>query len=113
MVVSRFELMTVLFEQFQITDSVIARPGFENVTKCQRRKCRVTACAAAADNQSIDVRIAAISQVPGSVNAIIDIHNPPLPVQPLAVSATITGAPTVIHVQDPKPATRPIRNAEF
>src|SRR5262249_57082778 len=111
--ISRLNLKEVLFDHLKTADPVITRTGFENISKCQSRKRRVTAGAATADNQTIDISIAASRKISRSVHAIIYVNHAPLAIQPLSISPAVTSTPTIVHIQNPKPAAGPVLNVEL
>ncbi len=82
--IARLELVRVLGQRFEIADAVVARAGFENVAEGQRAERRVAAGAAAADRQAVAVDFAAFDEIARAVDAIIDVDDAPLAVEPFS-----------------------------
>ena len=53
-----------------------------------------------------------LDEVAGGVDAVLEVDDAPLPVQPLAVRAAVAGRAAVVDVDDGEAATRPELDAE-
>src|SRR6266550_3857129 len=111
--IARLELVGVFGQRFEIADAVVAGAGFENVTKRQRAERRVAAGAAAADCEPIAVDFAAFSKIARAVDAVVDIDDTPLTVEPFSVGASVTGAAAVVDIEYRDASAGPILNRIF
>src|SRR6266550_8197892 len=87
--IARLELVGVFGQRFEVADAVVAGAGFENVTKRQRAERRVAAGAAAANRQAISIDFAAYRKIKCAIDAIVDIDNTPLTVEPFSVRSPV------------------------
>ena len=99
-VVARLELVGLDLEELQVADPVVADARGEDVPERERREGRVAAGASALDGQPPRIGVAPADQVAGSRDAIVDVDDPPLAVEPAPVLAAVAGAPAVVHVHD-------------
>ena len=85
--IARLELVRVLGERLDVADAVIARARPEHLRmKRQRRQRRVAAGAAAADDQPLGIRPSLLDQIFRGIDAVVDVHDSPLPVEALRYS---------------------------
>ena len=103
--------MGILGQRLEIADAIITGTRRKDVVKGQHTQRGVAAGAAATDRHAPSVHSAASGEVPGTVDAILDIDDAPPAAQPFAIEAPIACAPAVIYIENSKPAARPILNA--
>jgi hypothetical protein len=109
--VARFELVRVSGERFEIADAVVAGAGFENVAERERAQRRVAAGAATTDRQTITVDFAAFGKVARAVDAVVDVDDAPLAVEPLPTRGR-TRAP-LIYIENGDAPTGPVLGRIF
>src|SRR5687767_1651309 len=102
--------MRVMGQRLCVADAEVTGAGFERVAKSERAQCRVTARAAAGDNQTIAVDFAAVRKVTRAICAIVYVNDAPLLIEPFAILPSVTGAAAVIDVEHRKSAAGPILN---
>src|SRR5579862_3427218 len=110
--VSRLEFVGVARKSRQIADPVMTGAAPEIVAKRERGKRRVSPGAAAGNHAAVSVHQSSLCKKSGSVDAIVDIHDAPVPVQTLAVLAAKAAAAAVVDVQNRNPPARPILDAQ-
>ena len=108
--IARLELVGVLRQRFEVADAVVAGAGFENIAEGERAQRRVAAGAAAGDHQAVAVDFAAFGQIARAVDAIVDVDDAPLAVEPFAIRAAVAGAAAVVHVEHGDAAAGPVLN---
>ena len=111
--VAGLELMGVARQRFEVADSVMARPGPKRIAKGQCTQGRIAPGAAAGNGQPLGIDLATGDQIVRTVDAVVHIDNPPVAVQALAISPSITGAASIVHVQNGKAAARPVLNPQI
>ena len=104
----RLEFVRVVQQRFEIAHAVIARAGLEHVgERGQRRQRREPAGAAAANDEPPRVGLALCREELRGADAVGDVDDTPLPVEPLAVGAAKAGTAAVVHVGDREAAAGP------
>src|ERR671911_880375 len=91
----------------QIADAKVAGAGAEEIAECEGSESRVAARAPAANGGAFGIDQTALDQIPGAVDVIVDVDDPPRVIQPLPVGAAVAGAAAVVDVEDGEPAGRP------
>ena len=86
----------------------MAGAGFENVAESERAQRSVAAGAAAADRQAVAVDLAAFREIARAVDAIVDIDDAPLAVEPFSVCAAVAGAAAIIDIEHRDAAAGPV-----
>ena len=106
--VARLELVGVPDQRLKVANAEVAGASLELGAKREDAQGRVAACTPAGDGEAIAVHEAALCEETGTVDAIVDVDDPPLAVQPFAVTPTVAGAPAVVDVQHRDATTGPI-----
>src|SRR5262249_47187905 len=106
------ELVRVLCEPLQIADAIVTGAAFEVRAEGQRGERRVTPGAASADDRPLPVGPTLLHDILGAVNAVVDVDDAPVEVQPIAVFAAVAGAAAVVHVENGNAAAGPKLNAK-
>src|SRR5688572_4038837 len=100
--------MCVLRERSEISDAIMTGTGGKRVVEHQRAQRRVAPRAASANGHSPGIDISAIGEVVRGGDAVFDIHNSPLAIQPLAVFTAIARAAAIIDIDDSKSPSGPV-----
>src|ERR1700757_447413 len=100
--------MRVFSQRLQIADAVITCSGLEFLAERQDGKCRITSGAGTADRPSLGIYPLSFRKIAGAIDAIGDVDDPPITLQPQPVLAAVSGAATVIDVEDGEAAAGPI-----
>ena len=95
--VAGLELVGVAGQGADVGDPVVAGPGGEVVAEGEGAQGGVAAGAAAADGQAVG-STSPLGQVAGGGHAVVDVHDPPLALQALAVGAAVAGGAAVVDV---------------
>src|SRR5579884_859915 len=98
--VARFKLVGVLGEWDQVGKAEMTRSEGEKVAGRECLERRVSAGAAAGDDDLVGVSQAAIDQVARRVDRVLHVKDSPGAVQAVAVFPAVPGASTVIHVDE-------------
>ena len=101
------ELVGVRCEHFEVADSVVARAGPECVVERERGQCRIAAGAAAADREALPIGAAGFGEVQRAGHAVLDVDHTPFAVEPLAIRASVSRAPSIVDVQHRESSARP------
>ena len=99
-------------ELLEVGDAEVRRPGGEGVGEGERADRRVAAGTPAGDDEPLGIGLALLDEVARRVDAVVEVDDPPLPVQPLAVRAPVPRRAAVVDVHDGEAATRPELGAE-
>src|SRR5437667_5527563 len=94
--VARLELVGLLDERLEIADPEVAGPGREGVAERDGAHRRVTARAAATDREPVTVDDPLLGEPARAGDAVGEIDDAPLALQPLAVVAAVAGRPAVV-----------------
>src|SRR5438094_2936959 len=81
LVIHRLELVRVLVKDLQVADAEVAGAGLEEIRRGQGSQDGVSAGAAAGDRYPIAVDQAALDQIAGTINRIVDVDNTPQAVE--------------------------------
>ena len=103
--VARLELVRVIGgERHQIGDPEVGRARGEHIGERQGAHRRVPAGAATTDEEAFAVGVATLDQELGGVQAIVQVHDAPVAVQPLAVGPAVARGTAVVHIDHAEPA---------
>src|ERR1035437_7416320 len=108
--VSRLELMGVLRQSREVTDTEVTRPRAENTAEGQCAQCRVPTGTTPVNQQGIGVRPSRVDEVLGGVHAVVEVNDAPRTLQSFAVRPAVPRASAVVNVHHGKTATSPILN---
>ena len=97
----------------QIADAIVARPAPEVIVKSQSRERSKSARAAPRDHAAVAIHHFFLREVSCAVDAILNIHDPPVRVEAFAIAASESGTAPIVHVQNGNAAAGPILNAEI
>ena len=86
----------------------MAGAGFESVAESQRAERGIAARASATNRQAVAVNVSALDKIARAIDAVIDIDDTPLALEPFSVCAAVTRAATVIYVEYGDPAASPV-----
>ena len=73
--VAGFELVGVAGQSLQVSHTVVARPGPEDVAEAERAERRVSACTAPAHRQTLGIGNPLGSGEEGGVGAVVDVDD--------------------------------------
>src|SRR5580704_7569748 len=104
--------MRVACQHRQVADAVVTRAAAKIVVESERRERRVASGAASGDGAARSIHQAAFGEKAGAVDAISDVDDAPVSLQPLAVGTTEPRAAAVVHIQDRDAAAGPVLDAE-
>ena len=82
------------------------QPASNCVRERERRERREAARAAAPDRQALAVDEALLGEVLGAGDAVVDVDDPPLALEPLAVVPSVAGRAAVVDVEHGVAAAR-------
>ena len=91
--------MRVLHERAQVADPEVRAAGVELVGERQRGEGREAARAAAADGEPLAVDEALLGEVLRAGDAVVDVDDPPLELEALAVVLAVAGGAAVVDVE--------------
>src|SRR6184192_2092063 len=94
--VTRFEFVSVACKRLEVRDPVVTGSRGKNIMEDERAKRRISTRASATDRHPLSIDFAAFLEIPGRVDAIFDINDPPLRFQPLTIRPAVSGAASVI-----------------
>src|SRR6185312_3953673 len=106
--IARLELVRGARQRGRIADAVVAGAALEDIVERERDERRVATRAAAGDDAAVAVDQPLVGEESGSVDAVVDVDDAPLPVQPVAVLAAIAGAAAVVDVEHRDAAAGPV-----
>src|SRR5260370_1372372 len=107
--IARLELMGVAGQRGDIADPVIAGAAPEYIVAAgERRQYGIAAGAAAGDDGALAIRETFADDMPGGVDAVIDIDDAPSALEPLAVGPAIAGAAAVIDIEHADASAPPV-----
>src|SRR5712692_4327288 len=112
LLVTRFELVRVSRQGFEVANAVVARACPEKITKSERAQCGVAAGAAAGDGQPFPVYLTPLNQEASAVHAVVYVHDSPLAFEPLPIGAAIAGAAAIVHIEDGDTTAGPVLNPQ-
>ena len=102
--VARLELVRVVGgEGHQVGDPEVGRARREHIGERQGAHRRVPAGAATTDEEAFAVGVATLDQERGGVQAVVQVHDAPVAVQPLTVGAAVARGTAVVHVDHAEP----------
>src|SRR6516165_9215791 len=110
--IARFELVGIARERSRVAHAVVACAALEEIPKHERRKRRVASGAAAGNDDALVVDGALAGQEFRAVDAVIDVDDAPVSIEPLPIGAAETGTAAVIDIEHRNPAARPELRAE-
>src|SRR5207247_490757 len=84
-----------------------ADAGPEDIAERERGEHRIAARTGTDDRHPVGVRKTAPGEREGAIDAVVDVDDAPLPIQPMAVFPAIAGRAAVVHVEDGEPAAGP------
>src|SRR5262245_57383666 len=105
--ITRFELVSVAGKRDRIAHAIVARAPCEEIAEHQRGERGVAAGAAAGDDGALRIDQTLLGEKPGAVYAVVDIDDPPVAVETLAVLAPKTGAAAVVDIEHGDAAAGP------
>ena len=91
--------MRVHEQRLVVGDAVVAGAGREQIVKDHRAEHDVPARAAPVDEHPRAVDLTDLREMACAGDAVADVDDAHLPVEPAAVRATVAGAPTVVHIE--------------
>src|SRR5918993_3561939 len=94
--------MSIGRHRLQIADAEVAGAGPEEIAERQGGERRVATGAPAANGGALGIDQTALDQIPGAVDVVIDVDDPPGVIQPLAIRAAVASAAAVVDVEDGK-----------
>src|SRR5262249_47865777 len=110
--IAGFELVRVARQRRDVADAVIAGAAAEEVVEYQRGKRGVAAGAAAADDDALGGDEPASDEEAGAVEAVVDVDDAPVAMQPVAIGAAEAAAAAVVDVKHRDAAARPVLGGE-
>ena len=94
-------------ELLEVGDSEVRASGRELVRERQRADGRVPARASTGDQQPVGIGFSLVHEKASRIDAVLQVDDAPLAVQPLAVGASVAGRSSVVDVDDGETSTRP------
>jgi hypothetical protein len=93
--------------RLQIADAEVAGAGTEEIAERQGGERCIATGAPAANGSPLGVDQTALDQIPGAIDVVVDVDDPPGVIQPLAIWAAVAGTSAVVDVEDGKSSGRP------
>src|ERR1700735_776265 len=95
------EFVRIARERNKVAHAVIAcsRAKRNLMLRCKGAQRGIAASAAAADHQTVRVGVAIRCQVASPADAVLNVENAPLPLQPKPVRTAVSRAPAVVHIE--------------
>jgi hypothetical protein len=97
------EFVRIARERNKVAHAVIAcsRAKRNLMLRCKGAQRGIATSAAATNHQTVRVGIATRCQVASPADAVLNVENAPLPLQPKPVRTAISRAPAVVHIRKP------------
>src|SRR5690606_28221954 len=111
--VARLDFVRVPPQSLQVRHAVVAGPGPKYAANSQPPPGPKAARAAAPNAQLVVVALALTNQIQRGVDAVVHIHDSPLPGQPLAIVPPVAGRAAVVHVHQREASAGPIGFAQI
>src|ERR1700758_3790769 len=75
--ITRLEFVRVFRQSLEVANAIVTRTGRKNGAERQRAQSGVTSRAAAADRHALAVHLSACRQMPGAIDAVVDVDDAP------------------------------------
>src|SRR6516165_2758502 len=75
--IPRLEFVRVFRQSLEVANAIVTRARSKHVAERQRAQGSVTTSAAAADRHALAVHFSARGQMPGAIDAVVDVDNAP------------------------------------
>src|SRR5712692_1760829 len=110
--VAGLKFMCLQQVSFQVAQTKVACTRFESIAESERTERRVATSTSTTDPEPISVYQATFHQLLRTIHAVININDPPLTIESLAICSTIAAAAPVVHIKDSDPPAGPILDSQ-
>src|SRR5436309_15446418 len=88
--IARLELVSITGQRLQVRHPVVTGAGGKDIVKNKGAERCVSPRTSTADSHALSVDVAPFLQIPCGVDTVLDIHDSPLPVQPLTIRPPVS-----------------------